>query len=63
MTEFKHTYWGRQIESMALFNVEADAIEQPGPGNTKEILDQVRSAIVEIRQAASPMQSLPKELP
>ena len=111
MTEFKHTYWGRQIENvaqelsmlaiacdielgrpglaerilkndasvcgrkqpeafrkmrqhlMALFNVEAEAIERLGPEDTKQILDQVRSAIVEIRQAGSPTQSLPKEIP
>jgi len=63
VTEFKHTYRGRQIESMALFNIEADAIERLDPGDTKEILDQARSAIVEIRQAGSPMQSLPKEIP
>ena len=109
MTEFKHTYWGRQIEAiagevsrlaiacdielgqpglaervlkndesvcrrknpkafrkirqhlMALFSVEAGAVEQLGPEDTREILDQVRSAIVAIRQAGSPTQSLPKE--
>lgn len=111
MTEFKHTYWGRQVENlahelsklaiacdielgrpglaerilkndasvcgrknpkafaklrrhlMALFEVEAGAIERLGPEDTKEILDQVRSAIVEIRKAGSPTQSLPKEIP
>ena len=111
MTEFKHTYWGRQIENvahelsrlaiacdielgkpglaerilknddsvcgrrhpkafrqmrqhlMALFNVEAGAIERLGPDDTRQILDQVRSAIISIRQAGSPTQSLPKEIP
>jgi hypothetical protein len=109
MTEFKHTYWGRQIDNMArelsklaivcdielgtpglaerilknddsvcgrknpkafrqirqhlmaLFAVEVDAIERLGPEDTREILDQVRSAIVAIRQAGSPTHSLPKE--
>jgi hypothetical protein len=48
---------------MALFNVEASAIDRLGPNDTKEILDQVRSAIVAIRQAGSPSHSLPKENP
>ena len=111
MAKFKHTYWGRQIDSlarelsrlaiacdielgkpdlaeriiknddsvcgrrnpkafrqirqhlMALFSVEAGAIERLGPEDTKEILDQVRSAIVALRQAGSPTHSLPKEQP
>ena len=111
MTEFKHTYWGRQIENvahelsrlaiacdielgkpglaerilknddsvcgrrhpeafrqmrqhlMALFNVEAGAIERLGPDDTKQILDQVRSTIISIRQAGSPTQSLPRKIP
>lgn len=111
MTEFKHTYWGRQIDSiarelsrlaiacdielgkpglaerilkndesvcgrknpkafrqirqhlMALFSVEVGAIERLGPKDTKDILDQVRSAIVAIRRAGSPTHSLPKEQP
>ena len=111
MAEFKHTYWGRQIDSlahelsklaiacdielgspglaerilkndatvcgkanpkafrqlrqhlMALFNVEKGAIERLGPDDTKEILDQVRAAIVEIRQAGSASHSLPREQP
>lgn len=46
---------------MALFSVEESAIERLGPSDTKEILDQVRAAIVEIRQAGSPTHSLPKE--
>lgn len=48
---------------MALFSVEAGAVERLGPDDTKEILDQVRSAIIVIRQAGSPSQSLPKEIP
>ncbi len=111
MAEFKHTYWGRQIDSlahelsrlaiacdielgspglaerilkndesvcgrsnpkafrqmrqhlMALFDVEDRAIERLGPRDTKDILDQVRAAIVRIRQAGSPSHSLPKENP
>lgn len=111
MAESKHTYWTRQIDSLArelsrlaivcdielgkpglaerilkndesvcgkknpkafrqirqhltaLFSVEVGAIERLGPEDTKEILDQVRSAIVDIRQAGSPTQSLPKEQP
>jgi hypothetical protein len=53
----------RQIRQhlMALFSVEAGAIERLGAEDTKKILDQVRSAIVAIRQAGSPTQSLPKE--
>lgn len=109
MMEFKHTYWGRQIEAIAhevsrlaiacdielgqpglaerilkndesvcrrknpkafrkirqhlmgLFSVEAGAVERLGPEDTREILDQVRSSIVAIRQAGSPTHSLPKE--
>jgi hypothetical protein len=48
---------------MALFNLEQEAVERLGPEDTKEILDQVRSAIIAIRQAGSPTQSLPKEIP
>lgn len=46
---------------MALFPLEEKAIERLGPGDTKAILDQVRQAIVSIRQAGSPKHSLPKE--
>jgi hypothetical protein len=111
MTEFKHTYWGRQIENLAhelsklaiacdielgkpglaerilkndstvcgrnnpkafeqmrqhltaLFNIEKGAVERLGPNDTREILDQVRAAVVEIRQAGSPSHSLPREQP
>ena len=111
MPEFKHTYWGRQIDGlahelsilaiacdielgkpglaerilknddtvcgrrnpqafekmrqhlMALFNVEKGAVERVGPEDTKEILDQVRAAIVEIRKAGSASHSLPKKIP
>lgn len=111
MAEYKHKYWGRQIDNiarelsrlaiicdielgkpglaerilkndesvcgrkspksfhlmrqhlMALFSLEERAIERLGPKDTKEILDQVRAAIVEIRQAGSPTHSLPKENP
>lgn len=111
MGEFKHTYWGRQIDSvarelsrlaivcdielgkpglaerilkndesvcgrrdpkafrqirqhlMALFSLEERAIERLGPDDTKEILDQVRAAIVAIRQAGSAGHSLPREQP
>ena len=111
MTEFKHTYWGRQIDNlahelsilaiacdielgkpglaerilkndesvcgrknpkafrhmrqhlMALFSVEAGAAERLGAEDTKEMLDQVRAAIIAIRQAGSESNSLPKEIP
>lgn len=111
MAEFKHTYWGRQIENLAselsklaiacdielgkpglaerilkndatvcgrnnpkafeqmrlhltaLFNVEKGAVERLGPEDTKDILDQVRAAIVEIREAGSPSHSLPRKIP
>jgi hypothetical protein len=109
MTEFKHTYWGRQIDNLAhelsrlaiacdielgkpglaerilkndrsvcrrnnpeafdklrthlaaLFKVEKGMIDRLGPQDTKELLDQVRAAIVKIRQAGSASHSLPKE--
>jgi hypothetical protein len=48
---------------MALFNLEQCAVERLWPEDTKEILDQVRSTIISIRQAGSPTQSLPKEIP
>jgi hypothetical protein len=48
---------------MALFSVEAGAVERLGADDTKEILDQVRAAIVAIRQAGSPTHSLPRERP
>jgi hypothetical protein len=111
MANFKHTYWGRQVDNlaqelsklaiacdielgkpglaerilkndetvcgrnnpkafkqmrqhlMALFNVEKGAVDRLGPEDTKEILDQVRRAIVEIRQAGSASHSLPREQP
>ena len=111
MTEFKHTYWGRQIDNvarelsrlaivcdielgkpglaerilkndatvcgrkspkafrqmrqhlMALFTLEERAIDRLGPEDTREIFDQVRTAIVEIRQAGSAAHSLPRENP
>lgn len=111
MPEFKHTYWGRQIDNLAnelsmlaiacdielgkpglaerilkndvsvcgrknpeafrqmrlhlaaLFSVEAGAAKRLGANDTKEMLDQVRAAIVELRQAGSPSHSLPKEIP
>lgn len=45
----------RQIRQhlMALFTVEERAIERIGPEDTKEILDQVRSAINALRSAGS----------
>jgi hypothetical protein len=109
--EFKHPYWGRQIDAiahelsrlaiicdielgrpgqaerilkndesvcgrnnpkmfrqvrqhlMALFTLEARAIERLGPDDTKEILDQVRAAIIAIRKAGSAGHSLPNDEP
>jgi hypothetical protein len=111
VAEYKHTYWGRQIDAlahelsrlaiacdielgspdlaerilkndesvcgrknpaafrklrqhlMALFSVEKGAIDRVGAADTKLILDQVRAAIVDIRQAGSAAHSLPKEQP
>lgn len=111
MAKFKHTYWGRQIDSLAhelsrlaiacdielgkpglaerilkndktvcgrnnpeafdklrthlaaLFRVEKGMIDRLGPQDTKELLDQVRSAIVKIRKAGSAQQSVPKGQP
>jgi hypothetical protein len=53
----------RQIRQhlMALFTLEERAIERLGPEDTREILDQVRSAIIAIRQAGSATHSLPSE--
>ena len=53
----------RQIRQhlMALFTLEERAIERLGAEDTREILDQVRSAIVAIRQAGSATHSLPSE--
>jgi len=109
MAEFKHTYWGRQIDNiahelsrlaiacdielgspglaerilkndesvcgrsnprafrkirlhlMALFSVEERAIDRVGAEDTREILDQVRAAIIAIRKAGSATHSLPRE--
>jgi hypothetical protein len=47
---------------MALFAIEERAIDRLGPEDTKQILDQVRSAIATIRKAGSATQSLPKEI-
>jgi hypothetical protein len=46
---------------MALFSVEEVAVERLGPNDTREILDQVRAAIVAIRQAGSANLSLPRD--
>jgi hypothetical protein len=107
--DFKHPYWGRQIDAiahelsrlaivcdielgrpglaerilkndqsvcgrdnpkifrqirqhlMALFTLEERAIERLGPDDTKDILDQVRAAIVAIREAGSAGNSLPSD--
>ena len=111
MAKFKHTYWGRQLDSlaqelsrlaiacdielgspglaerivrndetvcgrsnpkafrqmrqhlMALFKLEEGAVERLGAEDTKELIAQVREAIVKVRQAGSPSQSLPNERP
>lgn len=47
---------------MALFSVEGRAIERLGPDDTREILDEVRAAIISIRQSGSDSNSLPKFL-
>jgi hypothetical protein len=48
---------------MAWCSLEAGAVERLGAEYTKEILDQVRAAVVAIRRAGSPSHSLPKENP
>jgi len=48
---------------MALFSLEASAVEQLGAEDTKEILDAVREAIIAIRRAGSASQSIPRENP
>ena len=55
----------RQIRQhlMAFFSLEERAIERLGPEDTKEILDQVRAAIIAVRTAGSPKHSLPREQP
>jgi hypothetical protein len=47
----------------ALFSLESAAVERLGANETKEILDQVRAAIIAIREAGSPSNSLPKQIP
>lgn len=109
MPEFKHPYWGRQIDAiahelsrlaivcdielgrpglaerilkndesvcgrdnpemfrqmrqhlMALFTLEERAIERLGPEDTRDILDQVRAAIIAIRRAGGAGNSLPSD--
>jgi len=111
MDEYKHPFWGRQIDSlahelskqaiicdielgkpglaerilkndasvcgrknpkvfrqmrqhlMALFSLEAAAVERLGAEDTKEILDAVRRAIIAIREAGSASHSIPRERP
>lgn len=111
MGDYKHTYWGRQLDGIArelsvlaiacdielgrphlaerilkgdesvcgrtnpeafrqlrqhlaaLFSVEVGALGRLGAEETKEILDQVRAVITEIREAGSPSNSLPKKIP
>jgi hypothetical protein len=48
--------------SIPLFSVEGRAIERLGPNDTREILEEVRAAIVSIRRAGSDAHSLPKTL-
>ena len=43
-----------RMHLMALFPLEEHIIERLGPDDTKEILDQVRAAIVALRDAGSP---------
>ena len=111
VTDYKHPYWGRQLDGlahelsklsivcdielgkpglaerilkndasvcghknpkafrqlrqhlMALFSIEVGAVERLGAKDTKEILDQVRATIIDIRQAGSASHSLPKQIP
>lgn len=50
-----------RLHLMALFSVEELAIDRVGAADTKVILDQVRSAIIAVRQAGSTSNSLPSE--
>lgn len=109
MDEYKHPFWGRQIDGlahelskqaiicdielgkpglaerilknddsvcgrknpkvfrqmrqhlMALFSLEASAVERLGADDTKEILDAVRAAITALREAGSASHSIPVE--
>jgi len=45
---------------MALFSVEEGAIDRIGAAETREITDMVHDAIVKIRAAGGPGQSLPR---
>lgn len=46
---------------MALFTLEEQAIEQLGPEDTQDILDQVRASIIALRKAGSAGHSLPTD--
>ncbi len=48
---------------MALFSLEAAAVERLGAEDTKEILDAVRTAIIAIREAGGASNSLPSQDP
>jgi len=48
---------------MALFSLEAAAVERLGAQDTKEILDAVRTAIIAIREAGGASNSLPSQDP
>jgi len=50
-----------RIHLMALFPLEAEAIDEIGAQATKEVLAEVRAAIIELRLAGSPTASLPPE--
>jgi len=46
---------------IALFTLEERAIEQLGPEDTRDILDQVRASVIALRKAGSPGHSLPSD--
>ena len=48
---------------VALFSLEAAAVERLGADDTKEILDAVRAAIIAIREAGSASHSRPNQNP
>ena len=48
---------------MALFSLEAAAVERLGAEDTKEILDAVRTAVIAIREAGGASNSLPSQDP
>jgi len=45
---------------VALYSLEVGAVDRVGPEDTREMLDQISAAIVELRQTGSSSHSIPK---